>query len=129
MRRNSAGRKPPFGVPVANVEQTSQVGATPALAWSFLLGAFIASQLFWIGRILDLGELRSQSCAADSLRFVPVLPPPSRRFGGRVRCGHVLVNSNTVISGLAPRRIGKLIVPMPRLTYTWLPAFSYLPLM
>ena len=30
--------------------------------------------------------------------------------------GQVLVNSNTVISGRAPSRMGKAVVPMPRLT-------------
>jgi len=41
---------------------------------------------------------------------------------------HVGDNSNTVISGRAPRRMGGPVVPMPRLTYSWLPRFSYLPL-
>src|SRR5712692_8700468 len=37
-------------------------------------------------------------------------------------------SSNTVISGLAPKRMGKPMVPMPRLTYSWLPGFSNHPL-
>jgi hypothetical protein len=34
--------------------------------------------------------------------------------GSRIVAGHALVNSNSVISGRAPSRIGKPVVPMPR---------------
>ena len=42
--------------------------------------------------------------------------------------GHVRDNSNTVISGRAPSRMGGPVVPMPRLTYSCPPGFSYHPL-
>ena len=38
------------------------------------------------------------------------------------------VSSNTVISGRAPSRMGKPVVPMPRFTYNCAPFFSYHPL-
>jgi len=38
------------------------------------------------------------------------------------------VSSNSVISGRAPSRMGKPVVPMPRFTYNCAPFFSYHPL-